>query len=59
MAELITFLIALPVLYGIGRFYYRLGGGLCRSVRELAAAVAADREAGGAPRSEGHRHDGR
>jgi hypothetical protein len=45
MAELTTFLLALPLLYGIGLFYWRLGGWLCRSLREIAVAVAAYRQA--------------
>ena len=43
MAELITFLIALPLLYGIGLFYGRLGLWLYQVARQ---AVAASRRAG-------------
>ena len=42
MAEIITFLVAIPLLYGIGLFYYRQGVGLYRTARQ---AVAASRRA--------------
>jgi len=46
MSELVTFLVALPVLYGLGLFYYRLGGWLCRTLRRATrAAVASPRAA--------------
>jgi hypothetical protein len=45
MAEFLTFLIAFPVIYGIGLFYHRLGCWTILAVREIAAAVAANSEA--------------
>ncbi len=41
MAELMTFLIALPFLYVIGDFYYRLGAWLCEVLRSAVRTVAA------------------
>jgi hypothetical protein len=46
VAEIITFLVALPFLYVIGEFYYRLGLGLCRVLGPaLRAVVTSCREA--------------
>jgi hypothetical protein len=60
LAELITFLIAIPLLYVIGDFYYRLGVGLCRVLGPALRAVAAScREASPAPGDGGQHHAGR
>ncbi len=41
MAEVITFLVALPFLYVIGDFYWRLLAWLCRVFRPAIRAVIA------------------
>lgn len=44
MAEIITFLVALPLLYLVGEFYYRLGVWLCLALSRRADG-ACDRAA--------------